>query len=101
MKKFIPAWDYLLIKRIKEEEKTDGGLIIPQIARDVQQVCKVLAVGPGKFNEKAGRIVPVGIKQGEYVFVSKYAGTDILVERETYTVIAEGDVLGTVVEDNG
>jgi len=99
MKKFMPKGNYVLIKRIEEEEATSGGIIIPDIAKDTQQVCKVLAVGPGIFNKALGKVRPVDIKAGEYVFVSRYAGTDILVERETYTVIAEGDILGTVVED--
>lgn len=99
MKKFIPAGNYVLVERIEEEEKTEGGIYIPQHAREVQQICKVLAVGPGKFNQALGKIKPVDVKVGDYVFVSKYAGTDILIERVKYTVVTEDDILGTVVEN--
>jgi chaperonin GroES len=91
--KIRPLHDRLLVKRIDEESKTKGGIIIPDTAKEKPQEGKVIAVGGGKVNED-GTTRPMDVKSGDRILFSKYAGTDVKVEGEELIIIREDDVLG-------
>jgi chaperonin GroES len=93
--KVRPLNDRVLIKRLEEEEKTKGGIIIPDTAKEKPAEGKVMAVGPGKRNEK-GETMPLQVKEGDRVLFSKYGGTDIKIEGEDYLIMREDDILGIV-----
>ena len=90
-----PLQDRLIVKRIDEEEKTAGGIIIPDSAKEKPQEGKVIAVGKGKIGED-GKVQPLDVKKGDKVLFSKYAGTEINIEGEEHLIIREDDVLGVV-----
>lgn len=93
--KIRPLQDRVLVERIEEEEKTKGGIIIPDTAREKPQQGKVIAVGSGKTDEK-GKQVPVGVKPGERVLFGKYAGSEIEVDGKQFLIMREEDILGVV-----
>jgi chaperonin GroES len=89
-----PLHDRIVVKRIEEEEKTKGGIIIPDTAKEKPQQGKVVAVGPGRRDD--GKVVPLDVKAGDTVLFAKYAGTDIKIEGEDHLILREDDVLGVV-----
>ena len=91
--KVRPLHDRLLVKRLEEEEKTKGGIIIPDTAKEKPQEGKVIAVGGGKVNED-GKIVPMDVKKGDRILFSKYSGTEVNLDGEEHLIIREDDVLG-------
>jgi chaperonin GroES len=93
--KIRPLNDRVMIKRLEEEEKTKGGIIIPDSAKEKPAEGKVIAVGPGKRNEK-GEILALQVKAGDRVLFSKYGGTDIRLDGEDYLIMREDDILGVV-----
>ena len=93
--KIRPLQDRILVKRIDEEEKTKGGIIIPDSAKEKPQEGKVVAVGNGKIGED-GKIQPLDVKKGDKLLFSKYAGTEVNLEGEEHLIIREDDVLGVV-----
>ena len=93
--KIRPLNDRLLVKRLAEEEKTAGGIIIPDSAKEKPQEGKVVAVGKGKVLEN-GKIQKLDVKKGDRVLFSKYAGTEITLEGEERLILREDDVLGIV-----
>ena len=93
--KIRPLNDRILVKRLEEEEKTKGGIIIPDTAKEKPAEGKVIAVGNGRLNDKGER-VPVELKVGDRVLFSKYGGTDVKIEGEDYLIMREDDVLGVV-----
>ncbi|HDP23866.1 MAG TPA: co-chaperone GroES [Deltaproteobacteria bacterium] len=90
-----PLQDRILVKRIEEEEKTKGGIIIPDTAKEKPQMGKVIAVGGGKKTED-GKVIPVDVKAGDKVLFSKYAGTEIKIEGEELLIMREDDILGVI-----
>ena len=88
--KIKPLHDRVLIKRITEEEKTKGGIIIPDTAKEKPQRGTVIAAGPGKKDE------PVTVKTGDTVLYGKYAGTEIQIDGEDYLIMRESDILAIV-----
>jgi chaperonin GroES len=90
-----PLNDRLLVRRLEEEEKTAGGIIIPDSAKEKPAQGKVVAVGPGKANE-AGERVALQVKEGDVILFSKYGGTDVKLDGEDYLIMREDDVLGIV-----
>ncbi|MEZ4332685.1 MAG: co-chaperone GroES [Myxococcota bacterium] len=90
--KIRPLQDRILVKRVDEEEKTSGGIIIPDTAKEKPQEGKVVAVGPGKTLEN-GKVAEPNVKKGDRVLFSKYAGTEITLEGEEHIIIREDDVL--------
>ena len=90
--KVRPLHDRILVKRIDEEEKTAGGIIIPDSAKEKPQVGKVLAVGNGKIAED-GKVTPLDVKKGDKVLFSKYSGSEVPVDGEDALIIREDDVL--------
>jgi chaperonin GroES len=93
--KIRPLNDRVMIKRLEEEEKTKGGIIIPDSAKEKPAEGKVIAVGPGKRNDK-GEILPLQVKAGDRVLFSKYGGTDIRLDGEDFLIMREDDILGVV-----
>jgi len=93
--KFRPLHDRILVKRVEEEEKTKGGIIIPDTAKEKPIEGKVIAVGNGKRLED-GKIAPLDIKAGDRVLFGKYSGTEIKVDGDEHLILREEDVLGVV-----
>lgn len=92
--KIRPLQDRVLIKRINEEEKTKGGIIIPDTAKEKPQEGKVVAIGKGKVLE--GKLQPVEVKVGDKILFSKYSGTEVKIEGEEHLIIKEEDILGII-----
>ncbi|OHB34026.1 MAG: co-chaperone GroES [Desulfuromonadaceae bacterium GWC2_58_13] len=90
-----PLQDRIIVKRIEEETKTAGGLIIPDSAKEKPQMGMVIAAGNGKKTEE-GKILALDVKVGDKVLFGKYAGTEIKVEGEEYLMMREDDILGVV-----
>jgi chaperonin GroES len=90
-----PLHDHIIVRRVKEEEKTKGGIIIPDTAKEKPQEGKVIAVGKGK-SLKDGKVVPLDVKKGDRILFSKYAGNEIKIDGEEHLIIREEDVLGVI-----
>ena len=90
---FRPLHDRVLVRRIEAEEKTAGGIIIPDTAKEKPLQAKVVAVGNGKVTDE-GKTLPLEVKVGDYVLVGKYAGTEIKLDGEEYLIVREDEVLG-------
>lgn len=95
--KVRPLQDRILVKRIQEEEKTKGGIIIPDAAKEKPQEGIVVAVGDGKVLDNGTRVAP-GVKAGDKILFGKYSGTEIKVDGEEHLILREDDILG-IVED--
>ena len=93
--KIRPLQDRVLVKRIEEEEKTKGGIIIPDTAKEKPQMGVIMAAGKGKKSEE-GKLLPIDVKQGDKVLFSKYAGTEVKVEGDELLIMREDDILGVV-----
>jgi len=93
--KFRPLHDRVVVKRIEAEEKTAGGIIIPDTAKEKPQEGNVVALGTGKVNEE-GKKVEFTVKKGDKVLISKYGGTEIKVDGESYLIMREDDILGII-----
>ena len=93
--KIRPLNDRILVQRVEEEEKTAGGIIIPDNAKEKPVEGKIIAVGPGKLND-AGERVALQVKEGDTVLFSKYGGTDVKIDGENYLIMREDDVLGVI-----
>ena len=93
--KFRPLHDRILVKRVEEEEKTKGGIIIPDTAKEKPIEGKVIAVGNGKRLDD-GKIAPLDIKAGDRVLFGKYSGTEIKVDGDEHLILREEDILGVV-----
>jgi len=93
--KIRPLNDRLLVKRLEEEEKTAGGIIIPDSAKEKPAEGEVVAVGPGKQNDKGDRVA-LQVKEGDRVLFSKYGGTDVKLDGEDYLIMREDDILGVI-----
>jgi chaperonin GroES len=91
--KFTPLYDRVVIKRIDEEERTQGGIVIPDAAREQQDVGIVMAVGCGRVLDN-GKLLAPRVKVGERVLFQKYSGHDVKIEGADYVVFPEGDLLG-------
>ena len=91
--KIRPLGDRVLIKRVAEEEKTKGGIIIPDTAKEKPQQARVIAVGTGRVNDE-GKTIPLDVKAGEHVLIGKYAGTEIKLDGEEYLIVREDEILG-------
>lgn len=93
--KIRPLNDRLLVKRLAEEAKTAGGIIIPDSAKEKPAEGEVVAVGPGKLNDKGERVA-LQVKAGDRVLFSKYGGTEVKLDSEDYLIMREDDILGIV-----
>ena len=90
-----PLQDRVIVQRLEEEEKTKGGIIIPDTAKEKPMQGKIVAVGKGKVSED-GKASPLDVKVGDRVLFSKYAGTEVKIEGEEYLIMREDDILGVI-----
>jgi chaperonin GroES len=88
-----PLGDRVLVQQIEEKEVKKGGIIIPDSAKEKPQEAKVIALGSGKKDEN-GKVLPFEVKKGDTVLISKYGGTEVKIDGETYQLIREDDILG-------
>jgi chaperonin GroES len=93
--KIRPLQDRVIVKRIEEEEKSKGGIIIPDTAKEKPQEGRVVAVGKGKVNED-GKITPLDVKANDRVLFGKYSGTEINIDGEEHLIMREEDILGVI-----
>ena len=90
-----PLADRVIVKKLDAEDKTAGGIVLPDTAKEKPQQGEVLAVGPGKFDEKGTR-QPMEVKEGDKVLFAKYSGTEVKIEGIEYLILAERDILAVV-----
>ena len=93
--KIRPLHDRILVKRIEEEAKTSGGIIIPDTAKEKPQEGKVVAVGGGKVDEN-GKVTPLDVKKGDKILFSKYSGTEVNLDGVEHLIMREDDVLAVI-----
>ena len=92
---FRPLHDRVLVRRIDAEEKTAGGIIIPDTAKERPQEGEFVAAGPGARNEQ-GQLIPIDVKPGDRVLFGKWSGTEVKVDGQDYLIMKESDLLGVV-----
>ena len=92
---FRPLHDRVVVKRLEGEEKTKGGIIIPDTAKEKPQEGKIVAVGPGARDE-AGKLVPLDVKAGDRVLFGKWSGTEVKIDGEELLIMKESDVMGVL-----
>jgi chaperonin GroES len=93
--KFRPLHDRVIVKRVEEEEKTSGGIIIPDAAKEKPQEGKIIAVGKGKILEN-GKISPLDVKKGDRILFGKYSGQEIKIDGEEHLIMREDDILAII-----
>jgi chaperonin GroES len=95
MTKFRPLHDRVVVKRIEADQKTKGGIIIPDTAQEKPQEGKVVAVGPGGRDEN-GKLIPIDVKAGDRILFGKWSGTEIKIDGEELLIMKESDIMGVV-----
>jgi chaperonin GroES len=95
MKGLRPLGDRILVKRVKEEERTKGGIIIPDTAKEKPQEGKIVAVGKGKYGDD-GKLIPIEVKAGDKILFGKYSGSEFKLEGEDLLILREDDILGII-----
>ena len=95
---FRPLGDRVLVKRVEEETKTKGGIIIPDTAKEKPQEGEVLAVGPGARDEKSGARLELDVKVGDRILFGKWSGTEVKIDGVEYLIMKESDIMGILVE---
>ena len=93
--KFRPLHDRVVVRRVEEETKTAGGIIIPDTAKEKPMQGEVIAVGPGARDE-AGRIVPPDVKKGDRVLFGKWSGTEVKIDGQELLIMKESDIMGVL-----
>ena len=93
--KIRPLQDRIIVKRIAEEEKTKGGIIIPDTAKEKPQEGEVIAVGPGGRDEN-GKLIPIDLKPGNRVLFGKWSGTEVKLDGEELLIMKESDIMGVI-----
>ncbi|MBA1159308.1 co-chaperone GroES [Microvirga mediterraneensis] len=93
--RFRPLHDRVVIRRVEAEEKTAGGIIIPDTAKEKPQQGEVVAVGPGARDE-SGKVAPLDVKAGDRVLFGKWSGTEVRIDGEDLLIMKESDILGVV-----
>jgi chaperonin GroES len=93
--KFRPLHDRVVVRRIESEDKTTGGIIIPDTAKEKPQEGEVIAVGPGARDE-AGKLIPLDLKAGDRILFGKWSGTEVKIDGTEYLIMKESDVMGIV-----
>ena len=94
---FKPLHDRVLVRRLEEEEKTAGGLIIPDTAKEKPQTGEVVAVGEGARKD-SGELIPMSVKEGDKVLFGKWSGTEVKLDGTDYLIMKESDILGVLEE---
>ncbi len=95
--KFRPLHDRVVVKRIDAEEKTAGGIIIPDTAKEKPQTGEIVAVGPGGRDE-AGKLIPIDVQAGDKVLFGKWSGTEVKIDGVEYLIMKESDIMGVLDE---
>ena len=95
--KFRPLHDRVVVKRIEAEDKTTGGIIIPDTAKEKPSQGEIVAVGPGERDE-AGRVIPIDLKVGDRVLFGKWSGTEVKIDNAELLIMKESDIMGVVIE---
>lgn len=90
-----PLADRVIVKKLEADEKTAGGIVLPDTAKEKPQQAEVLAVGPGKFDEKGNR-QPMELQVGDKVLFAKYSGTEVKIEGVEYLILSERDILAVI-----
>ena len=93
--KFRPLHDRVVVRRLEEEERTKGGIIIPDTAKEKPQQGEVIAVGPGARNEQ-GQLVALDVKEGDRILFGKWSGTEVKIDGEDLLIMKESDILGVI-----
>ena len=93
--KFRPLHDRVVIHRIEGEEKTKGGIIIPDTAKEKPQEGEVIAVGPGARDE-SGKLVPLDVKEGDKILFGKWSGTEVKIDGQELLIMKESDIMGVI-----
>jgi chaperonin GroES len=93
--KIRPLYDRLIVRRVAEEEKTKGGIIIPDTAKDKPTEGEVVAAGKGRLTED-GKVIPMDVKKGDRILFSKYGGNEVKIDGVEYLIMREEDVLGII-----
>ena len=92
---FKPLYDRVLARRIEQDEKTPGGIIIPDTAKEKPVEAEIIAVGEG-VRDDAGKIIPLQVKPGDRVLFAKWSGTEVKLDGQDYLILKESDILGIV-----
>jgi chaperonin GroES len=95
--KFRPLHDRVVVKRIEAEDKTTGGIIIPDTAKEKPSQGEIVAVGPGGRDE-AGRVIPIDLEVGDRVLFGKWSGTEVKIDNAELLIMKESDIMGVVIE---
>jgi len=98
--KFSPLHDRVLVRRIEGDEKTAGGLIIPDSAKEKPQEGEIVAVGTGERKD-SGDLIPMSVKAGDRILFGKWSGTEIKLDGEELLIMKESDILGVITEKSG
>jgi chaperonin GroES len=98
--KFRPLHDRVVVERITAEEKTAGGIIIPDTAKEKPQQGKIVAVGPGGRDEN-GKLIPIDVKPGDLVLFGKWSGTEVKIDGQEYLIMKENDIMGVLTDVAG
>ena len=93
--KFRPLHDRVVVRRIESDDRTSGGIIIPDTAKEKPQEGEIIAVGPGARDE-AGKLVPLDVKAGDRILFGKWSGTEVKIDGEELLIMKESDVMGVV-----
>ena len=93
--KFRPLHDRVVVERLSAEEKTAGGIIIPDTVQEKPQQGKIIAVGPGGRDEN-GKLIPIDVKVGERVLFGKWSGTEVKIDGHDYLIMKESDIMGVL-----
>lgn len=98
--KFRPLHDRVVVRRLEEEERTKGGIIIPDTAKEKPQQGEVIAAGPGARNEQ-GQLVALDVKEGDRILFGKWSGTEVKIDGEDLLIMKESDILGILEHSEG
>jgi len=93
--KFRPLHDRVVVKRLESDQKTKGGIIIPDTAKEKPQEGEIIAVGPGGRDE-SGKIVPLDVKAGDRILFGKWSGTEVKIDGEEFLIMKESDIMGII-----
>src|SRR5215217_5227791 len=95
--KFRPLHDRVVLRRIEEDSKTKGGIIIPDTAQEKPMQGEVIAVGPGGRDE-SGKLIPIDLKVGDHVLFGKWSGTEVKIDNEELLIMKESDIMGVLTD---
>ena len=90
-----PISDKVIVQKLEPEEKTAGGIVLPDTAKEKPQEGKIIAVGPGGYDDK-GQRKPIEVKEGDHVLFAKYSGTEVKLDGEEYLILSERDILAVI-----